>query len=276
MPKRRTERYYYRNGQIRMESREVEGKFHGLCRSWHSNGQLAEASHYRHGLLNGTTRQWDKNGRLLGSFSMDHGTGRQLYFHQNGRPRLEINSLDGKFYGRTRLWLRDGTLVQETYCINNQDVSRAKYLKAAREHPEWPQHKGEPVGKVARGNRAFGRKEYELFIQSLLESDFAEARQWLSAVASDLRSLARFRTPKAALQFVEILYDAGAESVVAALIYSGKRGKEFADRLLIKLPKASVERRKLRIICQALCTKRGGAMLPEKDMGESHLFINLE
>jgi hypothetical protein len=66
------------------------------------------------------------------------------------------------------------------------------------------------------------------------------------------------------------------ESVIAALIYSGKRGKEFADRLLIKLPKASVKRRKLRIICQALCAKRGGAMLPEKDLDESHLFINLE
>jgi hypothetical protein len=276
MPKRRTERYYYRNGQIRMESREVEGKFHGLCRSWHPNGQLAEASHYRHGLLHGTTRQWDRNGRLLGSFTMNHGTGRQFYFHQNGRLNLEINSLNGKFFGRTRFWLRDGTLIRENYCINNVNVSRAKYLNRAREHPEWPQHKGEPAGKVARANHALKRKEHELFIESLLESDFAEARRWSSAAASDLRSLARFRTAKTALQLVETLYDAGAESVIAALIYTGKRGKEFADRLLIKLPKASVKRRKLRIICQALCTKRGGAMLPEKDLGESHLFINLE
>ena len=49
------------------------------------------------------------------------------------------------------------------------------------------------------------------------------------------------------------------------------------SRLLVKLPKASVKRKALRRICQDLCAKRGGALLPdEKDMGESHLFINLE
>jgi hypothetical protein len=276
MPNRRTERYYYRNSQIRRESKEVDGKFHGLCRSWHPNGELAEASHYRHGLLHGTTRQWDKNGRLLGSFSMDHGTGRQLYFHQNGQLNLEINSLNGKFLGRTRFWLRDGTLIRETYCIDNVNVSRAKYLNAAREHSNWPQHEGESAGKVARDNQALKRKEHELFIESLLESNFADAQHWLSAAAPDLRSLARFRSAKAAIQFLEALSEAGAESVIAALIYPGKRGKEFSDRLLIKLPKALVKRRKLRIICQALCNKRGGAMLPDKEMGESHLFINLE
>jgi len=57
--------------------------------------------------------QWDENGRLLGSFTMNHGMGTQRYWHQNGRLRLEINSLNGKFFGRTRAWLRDGTLVQE-------------------------------------------------------------------------------------------------------------------------------------------------------------------
>jgi len=46
---------------------------------------------------------------------------------------------------------------------------------------------------------------------------------------------------------------------------------------LVKLPKASAQRKALRKICQDLCTKRGGAFLPDqKDMGESHLYINLE
>ena len=94
---------------------------------------------------------------------------------------------------------------------------------------------------------------------------------------SDLRSLARFRTGKTALRFVETLYAAGAETVIAAVIYAGRHGKQFADRLLVKLPKASAKRKALRKICQDLCAKRGGALLPdEKDMGESHLFINLE
>jgi hypothetical protein len=192
--------------------------------------------------------------------------------------RLEINSLNGKFWGRNRTWLRDGTLVQEIYYISNVDVTRAAYLKAARKYPDWPQHEGEPAGRVAREGPALKRKEHELFVESLLEKSHAEARQWLSAAPNpDLRSLARFRTAKAALQFVESLYAAGAETVIATLIYAGRRGKQFADRLLVKLPKASARRKALRKICQDLCAKRGGAFLPdEKDMGESHLFINLE
>jgi hypothetical protein len=278
MPKRRIERFYYRNGKIRVENREVDGEFHGLCHTWHYNGQLAEESRYRHGKLHGVSRQWNENGRLLGSFTMNHGTGRQQYWHNNGRLRLEINSFNGKFFGRMRLWLWDGTLVQETYYISNVDVARAAYLKSARQHPDWPQHEGEPAGKVARDNRSLERRQHELFIKSLLEKFCAEARQWLSTANNpDLRSLARFRTAKAALQFVETLYAAGAETVVAAVIYAGRRGKQFADRLLVKLPKASAKRKALRKICRDLCAKRGGAMLPdEKDMGESHLFINLE
>jgi hypothetical protein len=256
----------------------VAGKFHGLNRTWHHNGQLAEELCYCHGLLHGTSRQWDEKGRLLGSFTMNHGAGTQLYWHQNGNAKLEINSLNGKIHGRMRLWLRDGTLVQETYYINNADVPRARYLKAAREHPDWPQHEGEPAGKVARDNQALKRKQHDLFIKSLLEKSCTEARQWLSLAPNpDLHSLAGFRTVKAALQFVETLYAAGAETVIAAVIYMGKRGKEFADRLLVKLPRASAQRKMLREICLNLCNKRSGALLPdEKDMGESHLFLSLE
>ena len=278
MPKRRIERFYYRNGQIRLENREVEGEFHGLCRAWHYNGQLAEEQRYHHGKLHGVSRQWDEKGRLLGSFTMNHGTGTQRYWHNNGRLRLEINSFRGKFFGPTRVWLRDGTLVQEDFYISNVDVTRAAYLKAARKHPDWPQHEGQPAGRVAREGPALKRRQYELFIKSFLEKSHAEARQWLSAAKNpDLRSLARFRTAKAALQFVELLYAAGAETVIAAVIYAGRRGKQFADRLLVKLPKASAKRKALRKICQDLCAKRGGALLPdEKDIGENHLFLNLE
>ena len=50
------------------------------------------------------------------------------------------------------------------------------------------------VGKVARDNPALERKEYELFIESLLQKTHAE-------------------------------------TVIAAVIYAVRRGKQFADRL---------------------------------------------
>ncbi len=276
MPKHHIDRFYYRNGRIRLENREVAGQLHGLCRTWHYNSQLAGELRYCHGLLHGLSRQWNQNGRLLGSFTMDHGTGTQRYWHENGRLRLEINSVNGKFYGPTRMWLWDGTLVQETYYISNVDVTRAAYLKAARKNPDWPQFKGRPTGRVAREGLSLKRKEHALFIESLLAKSHAEARQWLNAVENPgLRSLAKFRTAKAALRFVETLHTAGAATIIALPIYAGRPGELFADWLLVGLPKAPSKRKALRKLCQDLCDQRDGAMLPDKDMGESHLFIKL-
>ena len=276
MPKLRIKRFYYRNGRIHAEIREVGGRFHGSYRTWHFNGQLAEELRYQHGLLHGTSREWDEDGRLLGSFTMNHGTGTQRYWHDNGRLRMEINSLNGKFHGRTRIWFWDGTLVEETYYIGNEDVSRAAYLKAARKNPDWPQYEGQPAGKVARDNAALKHRQHELFIESILEKAHAEAGQWLSAAKKpDLRSLAKFRTARAALRFVETLYAAGADAVIAVPIYAGSRGKLFADWLLIRLPEIPSKRRAVRKICQGFCDQRGGAMLPDKDLSESHLFMRL-
>jgi hypothetical protein len=266
----------HRNGVIALEENLRRQKVQGRRRTWHRNGKLASEEFYHDGLLHGVCRRWNENGGLLGSFTMNHGTGTQRYWHDNGRLRMEMDSVNGKFHGRTRVWLRDGTLVQENYLIGNEDVTRAAYLKAARKNPDWPQYKGQPAGKAARDTIALERRQHELFIQSILEKSHAEARQWLSAGKQpDLRSLAKFRTAKAALRFVETLYTAGANTVIAAPIYTGKGRKLFADWLLVKLPGAPSKCRTLRTLCQDFCRKRGGAMVPDKDFGESHLFLRL-
>ena len=276
MPKRRIERYYYRNGRIRAENREVDGQLHGFCRTWHFNGQLAGELRYHHGRLHGASRQCDENGRLLGSFTMNHGTGTQRYWHDHGRVRLEIDSRNGRFHGRTRVWLADGTLVQEIYLIGNENVARAAYLKAARKNPDWPQYAGQPAGKVVRETIALERKQHELFVKSILRKSHAEARHWLSTgKRPELRSLAKFRTAAAALRFVETLYSAGAETVVVAPVYAGKRGTLFADWLLVKLAETPSRRKAVRRLCEDFCHRRSGALLPAKDFGESHLFMRL-
>ena len=277
MPKPRIKRFYYRSGQIHTEIREVDGQFHNFYRTWHRNGQLVEELRYRHGLLHGVSREWDENGRSLGSFTMVHGTGIQHYWHDNGQLQMEISSLNGKFHGRCRTWLRNGTLIRENYLINNQDVTRAAYLKAAKKNPDWPQYRGEPAGKVTRHGATLERKEFDLFIQSVLEKpDHAEAGAWLKAgTRPKSRSLAKFATTKAALKFVEKLYAAGADSVVIAAIYAGKREKLFADWLLVQLPQSKPNRAVLRKICQKYCNRRRGACLPGKDTGETHLYLML-
>ncbi len=277
MPKLHIKRFYYRSGQIHTEMRAVGGRFHGLHRTWHRNGKLAAELRYRHGLLHGVCREWDENGRLLGSFTMVHGTGTQRYWHDNGQMQTEISSLTGKFHGRTRSWLRDGTLIRENYLINNRDATRVTYLKAARKNPDWPQFEKESAGRVARPGVALERKQYDLFIQSVFEKpNHAEARAWLNVeLRPKSRSLAKFATTKAALKFVEQLYSAGADAVIIAAISAGRRKKLFADWLLVQLPAAKSKRNSLRKICLDFCRTRGGAVQPDKDIGETHLFMML-
>lgn len=277
MPKLHIKRFYYRSGQIHTEMRAVGGRFHGLHRTWHRNGRLAEELRYRHGLLHGVSRQWDENGRLLGSFTMIHGTGVQRYWHDNGRMQTEISSFNGNFHGRNRSWLRDGTLIREDYLSENRDVTRAAYLKAARQNPDWPQYVGEPPGRVTLKGVALERKTINLFAQSVLEkTGHAEARSWLGAEAkSPPRSLAKFRSVRTALKFVEKLYSAGAESVIVFAISAGQGKKLFADALLIQQPRTRSKRAALRKVCRDFCARRGGAALPEKEIGESHLYMML-
>lgn len=277
MPRLRIQRFFYRSGRIHTENREVNGLFHGCCRTWHPNGQLAEELRYRHGLLHGVSRQWDERGRLLGSFQMVHGNGMQHYWHNNGQLRSELTTRNGKFHGRNRAWLRDGTLIKEHYLIENRDVTRMIYLKAARRNPDWPQYPNEPAGRVTLKGNVLERKTMNLFAQSVLEkSDHAEARIWLKAESkAQSRSLAKFRTTKTALEFVEKFYSAGAVSVVIFAISTGEGKKLFADALLIQLPKLKSKRAALRKICRDFCAKRGGAALPEKEIGETHLYMML-
>ena len=273
----RTTRYYYRNGRVREEVKDRGRQLHGLNRRWHFNGQLAEEARYRFGRRHGLNRQWADHGKLLGSFTLTNGTGIVRHWDNNGRLLAELTLRDGKLHGRTRHWLRDGTLESETFYLGFKDITRAAYLQAARQHPDWPQYADEPPGKILVKGKALERKRFELFIKSLLAMPNSEAGQWLGADEnSQQHSLAKFRTAKAALRFVESLYAAGAEKVLAAPIYAGSRGKQFADWLLIELPGIAAQRRALRKICLDFSERRGGAMLPNPAFSESHLFFRLE
>jgi hypothetical protein len=78
-----------------------------------------------------------------------------------------------------------------------------------------------------------------------------------------------------AIKFVEALYEAGATEVIAPDIYAGKAGDQFADSLLVKLPKVAAKRKAIRKVCAQLSKHKLGAFQPDKDIGESHLYLLL-
>lgn len=257
-----------------LEERYVRGQLHGPRRMWHRNGQLAEEQIYRHGFLHGLCRQWNEAGKLLGSVRMDHGTGMQKSWHDNGRLHMEFFTVAGQFCGRSRTWLRDGTLISDGVRLFNRKVAPDDYRRAAAADARLPKLHGR-IGKPTVQTRLLKQHIYRVFVAGLMrKGQRAEVQDWLAAEDKHHRTLGRF-SHAAAISFVENLYHAGADQVIAPDIYSNKRGDQFADWLLAKLPAKKSQRTAIRTVCAKFLQKDMGAIQPDRDWGESHLFISL-
>jgi hypothetical protein len=105
-----------------------------------------------------------------------------------------------------------------------------------------------------------------------------EARSWFStgADAKRGRSLGRFRSERSAVAFIESLYAASTPEVIVPGIYRDKRGNEFADGLLVRLPRSRAVRVRIRKLCAMLRRRSLGVVQPDRDIGETHLHISME
>lgn len=272
-PRLKIEKSFHRNGTLREEISFRGRQLHGARRIWHHNGRLASEEFYEHGRLHGLCQQWNQCGKLLGSFRMKHGTGIQREWFQNGQLQLEISTVAGQFTGRTRVWLRDGTLVNEQYGIENHNVTRAAYAAAASKRPDYPRY------PTSKGKIKFldadeiDRREFQLHIEWLLkQKDKHEAQTWLKAGAQK-RSLGFFKFTQAK-QLVEKLFAAGVLQIFAVNIYAGKSGKQFSDALLVKLPTGKPARQTIRRLLVKLPAKLRPGVLPVQDEGEEFLFAS--
>jgi hypothetical protein len=273
--KKTVEKAFHRNGRLREVVPLRNGRRHGVVRVWHKNGVLANEERYLNGLLHGVCRQWDETGRLLGKYQMVHGTGVQRTWHENGRLQLEFSTVRGDFSGRYRLWLNDGKLMSEEIYLNGRPVTAEEYRTACAKDKSLPKLTGKS-GKPLPNTVATEKHIHEVFVRSLLaQKNRAEVRKWLESGGKAVRSLGRFKRVSDALKFVEALYQAGASKVIAPDIYAGKAGDQFADCLLVKLPGMAAKRKAIRKICAQLSKRKLGAFQPDKDIGESHLYLLL-
>ena len=265
----------YRNGQLREELPLRNGERHGVARTWHRNGRLASEEPYANGLFHGVCRQWNEAGRLLGKCKMVHGTGIQRSWHDNGRLQMEISTVRGEFCGRSRSWLSDGTLLSDQIYLRGNLVSADEYRAAAAEDKALP-----TLGRVAtKAVRPVTEEHiYRAFIAAMLaKPNRFEACAWLDGKRTDrtARSLGRFKRESDVAKFVTALYDAGAIEVIAPDVYSNKAGDQFADSLLVRLPRAIAKRKAIREVCAQLQRRKLGAIQPDADVGETHLFLSL-
>lgn len=250
-----------------------DGRRHGVVRSWHKNGKRASEEPFKNGLLDGVCRKWSESGRRLGEYLMFQGTGLQREWHDNGKLQMEIWSICGEFSGRNRIWLRDGTLLSERFYLVGHVVSAEKYRAVAAQFKALPKFRGKPAKPLVKPLHI-----HRVFVDSLLEKrNQREARKWLAKKSGDktARSLGRFKRESDAAKFVETLYQAGAGEVIVPDIYRNKARDQFSDCLLVQLPKNAAKRKAIRKVCAQLRTRKLGAVQPDVDIGERHLYLSL-
>jgi hypothetical protein len=273
--KHTVEKAFHRNGQMREVVPLRNGRRHGVVRVWHKNGVLANEERYQNGLLHGVCRQWSETGRLLGKYQMIHGTGVQRTWHENGRLQLEFSTVRGDFSGRYRLSLNDGALMSEEIYLHGRPATAEEYRAARTKDKSLPKLTGK-AGKPLPDTVVTEMHIHQVFVRSLLaQKNRAEAAEWLKSGGKAVRSLGRFKRVSDSLKFVEALYKAGATEVVAPDIYASKTGDQFADCILVKLPGIAAKRKAIRKVCAQLSKRKLGAFQPDKDIGESHLYLLL-
>jgi hypothetical protein len=270
------QRHFYRTGLIREEIPLRNGRRHGVARTWHKNGVLASEEPYRNGVPHGICRQWDGEGRLLGKYKMVRGTGVQRAWHDNGQLQMEVSTVRGELSGRNRIWLRDGTLLSERFYVHGRIVSPDEYRETAARDKTLPRFRGKPANLPPK-NGATQKHIYRVFVASLLEKpNRREARAWLKNGGGKIaHSLGRFKRESDAAKFVQQLYHAGAAKVIAPDIYDNKAGDQFADCVLVRVPKNEAKRKAIRQVCKQLRRRDLGAMQPDEDIGETYLYLYL-
>jgi hypothetical protein len=165
--------------------------------------------------------------------------------------------------------------MPEEINLHGRPVTAEEYRAARAKDKSLPMLNGETVMPLPK-TVATEKHIHEVFVRSLLaQKNRAEVRKWLESGGKAVRSLGRFKRVSDALKFVEALYKAGATEVIAPDIYASKTGDQFADCLLVKLPKIAPKRKAVRKVCSQLPKRKLGAFQPDKDIGESHLYLLL-
>jgi len=129
------------------------------------------AEPYRNGLAHGTAKQWSEDGKLIGTYTMKHGTGVDLWRHKSFLPGSAYivhearHIKDGKWHGFEwwleedqksvhqeahfwenlqhgirREWNSNGRLRRgyPQYWVNNERVSKRQYLSDCTKDPNLP------------------------------------------------------------------------------------------------------------------------------------------
>ena len=176
-------RCYHENGRIAQETPMLNGVKHGTEYFWNDDGSLDFAEPFVNGKMHGTCRQWDWDGLLIGTYEIVNGTGIDVWRHREPDGTIGVSEthplVDGWIHGLDQWWSNDHEVYEEThyvrgkkhgiyrhwtdgrldddcpkFWVNDEEVSREDYLRAAGEDPTLPPLRPEdddPTRKLPEG-----------------------------------------------------------------------------------------------------------------------------
>lgn len=162
-------RYFFESGELSSEVGLRDGRYHGVDYRWDVPGILISAIPYENGHEHGTAHQWGHDGTYLGSYTMEHGTGIDLWRSEckGGSPTLsevryyrdgqrhgfewwingdqcsvyeEGHYVNGQPHGILRHWNQHGRLRRgyPQYYVQGKRVTKRQYLRAGQLDPSLP------------------------------------------------------------------------------------------------------------------------------------------
>lgn len=161
-------RFFHESGEPAFEYGLKDGRLHGVLYRWDIPGVLLSAEPYVDGLAHGTAMQWSDDGELVGSYTMERGTGLDLWWGGCGGERAlaearfmrdgqrhgfewwihpnqwrvteERHCWRGEHHGIEREWNERGRLRRgfPRYYVDGERVSKRQYLRAQTVRPELP------------------------------------------------------------------------------------------------------------------------------------------
>ena len=157
------QRCYGEEGQLVIEIPLRNGSRHGREFQWNDDGMLSLIEPYANGKIHGTAKQYGRHGSVIGTYTLRHGTGYDIWRQENengtvriseihtlkdgvphgyewwlsDKPRIlchELHWYEGKYHGIEREWNWVNKLSRgfPRYWIKGDRVDKRKYLLAAK------------------------------------------------------------------------------------------------------------------------------------------------
>lgn len=162
-------RVYDAAGNLKMETPLKNDKKHGREYAWYEDGSLESVEPYVDGQMHGLAKQYGRSGKVIGTYRFVHGTGYDIWRHENEDGSVGISEIftvrdgslhgyewwvnkdqrsvwherhwqHGQHHGIERMWNKAGRFKRgyPKYWIEGQMVNKRFYLKAAAKDKSLP------------------------------------------------------------------------------------------------------------------------------------------